>query len=326
MMDSFLPLLQLQISKEKGIITKEQYDEAAKALTPPPKKRKRQSRMSKDQKDLAKALRKITKWYFDVELSRKDTPLYDNAGAKGERMKEGIFLQIANKILKHMAADSIVAAATRSAAVKSIRKIVKERRYSVRPGSKIKLIYTSLNIQELVIYDDDGVGEVIPKPKPLRSDFNPATDAVDIKKVKIEAAEVPKVKKEVPPAPSIAKSLAERLILEKMQELQRQLQDLQTRRCEEQKKEQPPSPEEPDTPEDPEMLAIRKKADKVGINIVSTPTPPVQNRTRVSSQPARASWLHKASKLTLGGAGNCVCSAPGCGKDILASLSMPKSK
>ena len=75
-MDSFLPLLQLQINKEKGIITQEQYDEAAKALTPPQKKRKRKSRMSKDQKDLANALRKITKWYFDVELCRKDTPLY----------------------------------------------------------------------------------------------------------------------------------------------------------------------------------------------------------------------------------------------------------
>ena len=75
-----------------------------------------------------------------------------------------------------MTADSIVAVATRSAAVKCIRNIVKERRYSVRPGSNIKLIHTSLNIEELVIYDDNdngvGEGEVIRKPTPLPSFFN----------------------------------------------------------------------------------------------------------------------------------------------------------
>lgn len=156
--------MQLQLNKQKGLITEKQYAEAVQALgITPDNKKKRKSRMSKGAKDLVKALRNICKWIFDIELCRPKTPLYVQT-AVGEKIDEGVFLPRANKIINHMVGHPVVAGATRNETLAAIRKIVKERRYSViKVGSKP--IYRILN--EMVIYDQDGIGEAIPKPKPL---------------------------------------------------------------------------------------------------------------------------------------------------------------
>ena len=91
--------------------------------------------MATDENRRRNALRSITKWIFDVELDREETPLYTK-GFPGS-VKEKEFLPLATKCINYSNNNTVVAAEkNRSLLIESIREMVVTRRRNLRRSKK----------------------------------------------------------------------------------------------------------------------------------------------------------------------------------------------
>ena len=189
--------MQLQKDRHNGLLTDEQYakalhlmqwnvDDKKQSSTPTisvKKSRRRKSPpMATDENRRRHALRSITKWIFDVELDREETPLYTK-GFPGS-VKEKEFLPLATKCINYSNNNTVVAAEkNRSLLIESIREMVVTRRRNLRrskkkareaakrppvPGKQkvvpLSLIYKKRTHFMVLL---DGKLQCIPKPEPL---------------------------------------------------------------------------------------------------------------------------------------------------------------
>ena len=164
----------LQTLLHTGVITHDQFSEALAKIKP--RKKTRNRKMSQAEIDRRNALRQICRWMFDIEIDRVDTPLYVDVG-DGEKLQEDVFLPIANRILRLMMNDPVIASEKcRDTIIDSIRSLVKIRGNNLTNSKKphkdltkqrkrLWLIYQ--NRQRFVVYDQQGNPSEVPMPEKL---------------------------------------------------------------------------------------------------------------------------------------------------------------
>ena len=178
--------MQLQTDRRNGLLSTEDYKKAlrclqwtttsnAEASSVKPPRRKR-TKLSPGETNRRTSMRGITKWLFDVEITRPVTPLYRGTGDR-EKLVMTKFTTIANKCIDYMVNDEIVAAQKgRGALLKSIEELVINRRRNYRnsrkppkngrkPKKPMKSIYE--NMSEFLLYNSAGDCFSVPRPQPL---------------------------------------------------------------------------------------------------------------------------------------------------------------
>ena len=140
--------MQLQKDRDNGLLTDTQYADALRQVqwsavveqsTPKTKakkpRRKSPSTLSPEERKRRAALRSITKWIFDVEIDRDETPLYTSGHP--ESIVEKVFLPLATKCIQYVSNNSVVAEEkNRCALIDSIREMVIIRRRNLRRSKK----------------------------------------------------------------------------------------------------------------------------------------------------------------------------------------------
>ena len=134
-MDSYLQGL-----LKTGVLTPEQFAVALTHTGDNKKtksgKRKRKRQFGVNESNRRKALRTMTKWMFDGELGRDDSPLFVKT-SDGEKMMESKFLVIANQTILNLSQDPVIGTQkSRTLLVDSIRKLVKHRRSNIKNSRK----------------------------------------------------------------------------------------------------------------------------------------------------------------------------------------------
>ena len=98
-------------------------------------RRRSPSTLSPEERKRCGALRSITKWIFDIEIDREETPFYTSGHP--ESIVEKVFLPLATKCIKYVSNNSVVAEEkNRCALVDSIREMVIIRRRNLRRSKK----------------------------------------------------------------------------------------------------------------------------------------------------------------------------------------------
>ena len=134
--------------------------------------------LSKQQRKRRSKMRKIMKWMFDVELIRKQTPLYAQSGTDSESIIYERFLPICQKCLQYIQHEPEIANVKSKSmlqnemlemVVNRRRNLLGSRKQPKKPGAKkkapLKLIYESL--REYLVFKPDGGFISLTRPTPL---------------------------------------------------------------------------------------------------------------------------------------------------------------
>ena len=192
--------MKLQHDRQKGLLSEEQYNLALRELKFKKKtKRTRPTKLGKDEVARRKSLRTITKWVFDIELDRDQTPLYDD----NKTLVLTEFLKLADQVIMYAGNDPVVASETsRESLVQTITALVINRRKNLKNSKKtsnpMKLIYHARKM--LLITGADGKQQVVGPPKAL-----PLTST---SRITTPATHTPAVKTPLSPPSSIVSTTA----------------------------------------------------------------------------------------------------------------------
>ena len=125
---------QLQQDRKEGILTEQQYRQALKELGDSNKK-SRPGKLTPMQKKIRKNIRRLTRWFFDVENDRERTPLFID-GTRTLVMSE--FLKILNKMMPMANKNPIIAEMPFGTLETEIQDLVEVRRKNLQDSKKLK--------------------------------------------------------------------------------------------------------------------------------------------------------------------------------------------
>ena len=323
--------IKLQQDKDSGLLSDQQYADALKLIKWNQKKKQVRSRkLTKDETNIRKAVRTITKWVFDAKLERPFTPLYVGA-AGNETFDLDVFLPMAKLVIsyaKHYPIGTKVK--DQSILITTIAELVKNRRKNLRNSRKkdekgnykfkpLHLVYH--NKDTLLVSGKDGKMIQIRRPHqlPLSSSSKGTGKKHQVVSNKDKEEKPPSMTRTATPAPPNA--------------VPTPLPPL------------PPSPppyvanaadvvsSESDSPsEEFDLFKLQEEIQKKMDMLKNKMKKYDQQKSAIAQtistaafdgELSRSGWLKATadqSSVTLGGAQNRTCRNPRCGRDCLTSI------
>ena len=126
----------LQRDRKEGVLSEAQYKQALKLLKWTAKQAIRPGKLTATQKQIRKDIRRITRWYFDIENNRPRTPIFLD-GTRTLVMPE--FLKIANRLTEMANKNPRIAAIPHGMLIAEITALVDNRRKNMVDSKKPKI-------------------------------------------------------------------------------------------------------------------------------------------------------------------------------------------